>query len=219
LVEICHPATWVRLLVTQHRQAQWNLEQLHTACGTAFDQGDRRIQQIEQNYALLAGALEHVYNATQNDTVVTSEWMQMELRRAAGATQKFTSDVWAAIIQRDQEKTNEDLNRDTRVLHLKDAIQFLQVASQQRLEEQASWNANCEKWAQDQQDATAKLAAQQQTLQAQVSALVSLAANTQKAKPTYLQFAVPPPAPRATGSISSLPGATPLSPLPVAAGG
>jgi len=48
---------------------------------------------------------------------------------------------------------------------------------------------------------------------------VSLAANAQKAKPTYLQSAVPPPAPRATGSISSLPGVTPLSPLPAAAGG
>ena len=150
---------------------------------------------------------------------VALEWMQMELMRAAGAAQKFTSDVWAAIIQRDQEKANEDLNRDTRVLHLKDAIQFLQVASQQRLEEQATWNANCKKWAQDQQDVTAKLAAQQQTLQAQVSALVSSAVNAKKAKPTYLQSTVPPPVPRATGSISSLPGATPLSPLLAATGG
>jgi len=217
-VEIRHPAAWVRLLVTQQRQAQWDLEQLYTACRMAFDRGDRRIQQIEQNYTLLAGALEHVYNAAQNDTVVASEWMQTELIRAAGAAQKFTSDVWAAIIQRDQEKANEDLNHDTRVLHLKDAIQFLQVASQQRLEEQALWNANCEKWAQDQQDATAKLAAQQQTLQAHVSALVRSAANAQKAQPTYLQSAVPPPVPRATGSIISLPGATPLLPLPAATG-
>jgi len=129
-VEIRSPAAWVRLLVTQQRQAQWGLEQLHTACGTAFDRGDRRIQQIEQNYALVAEALEHVYHAAQNDTAIASEWMQTELMRAAGAAQKFTSDVWAAIIKRDQEKANEDLNRDTRVLRLKDAIQFLQVASQ-----------------------------------------------------------------------------------------
>jgi len=218
-VEIRHRAAWVQLLVTQQRQVQWDLEQLHTACGTAFDRGDRQIQQIEQNYALLAGALEHVYNAALNDRAVASEWMQMELMRATGAAQKFTSDVWAAIIQKDQEKTNKDHNHNTRVLRLKDVIQFLQVASQQRLEEQAYWNANCEKWALDQQDATAKLVAQQQTLQAQVSALMSSATNAQKAKPTYLQSAVPPPAPRATGSISSLPGATALSPLPAATGG
>jgi len=185
----------------------------------AFDRGDRWIQQIEQNCALLAGDLEHVYNAAQNDTAVALEWMQTELMPAAGAAQKFTSDVSAAIIQRDQEKANEDLNHNTQVLRLKDAIRFLQVASWQRLEEQALWNANCEKWAQDQQDATAKLAAQQQMLQAQVSALESSAANAQKAKPTYLQSAVPPPAPQATGSISSLPEATPLSPLLAAAGG
>jgi len=43
-------------------------------------------------------------------------------------------------------KNHKDLNRDTQVLRLKDEIQFLQVASQQRLEEQASWNAICEKW-------------------------------------------------------------------------
>jgi len=108
-VEIRHPAAWVRMLVTQQRQAQWDLEQLHTACRTAFDRGDRRIKQIEQNYALLAGAMEHIYNAAQNDTVVASEWIQTELMRAAGAAQKFTSDVWAAIIQRDQGKTTKTL--------------------------------------------------------------------------------------------------------------
>jgi len=145
--------------------------------------------------------------------------MQTELMRNAGAAQKFTHDVWAAIIQRHQEKTNEDLNCDTLVLRLKDAIQFLQVTSQQRLEEQATWNANCKKWAQDQQDATAKLAAQQQILQAQVSALLSLAANARNTKPTFLQSAVPPPVPRATGSISSLPGATRPLPPPAAAAG
>jgi len=63
LVEICHPATWVQLLVTQQRQAQCDLEQLYTACGMTFDRGDRQIQQIEKNYALVVGSLEHVYNA------------------------------------------------------------------------------------------------------------------------------------------------------------
>jgi len=134
-VEIRHPAAWVRLLVTQQRQAQWDVEQLYMACATMFDRGDRWIQQIEQNYTLLAGALEHVYNTAQNETAVTSEWMQTELMRVAGAAQKFTSDIWAPIIQRDQEKANEDLNRNTWVLRLRDAIQFPQVASQQRLEE------------------------------------------------------------------------------------
>jgi len=85
--------------------------------------------------------------------------MQTELMRIANAAQKFTNDVWAAIQLRDQEKTNEDINRDTRLLRGKDAVQFLQVATQQWLEEQAVWDQNCEDRAVRQQAAMVWLAA------------------------------------------------------------
>jgi len=75
--------------------------------------------------------------------------------RTAIAAQKFSDDVWAAIQLRDQEKTNEDINCDTCLLRVKDAVQFLRVASQQWLGEQAAWNQNCDDWAVQQQATTA----------------------------------------------------------------
>ena len=214
-IDLKDPPAWLRLLVSQQRQAQWDLEQLHTVCGSTYDRSDRRIQRIEETYTQITGALEYVYGQAQANARASSDWMQTELMRTANAAQKFTNDVWTAIQLRDQEKTNEDINRYTRILRVKDAVQFLQVASQQRLEEQSAWNQNCEDWAVQQQAATARLAAQQQALETQVSALISTAAKKkQKRNPTYLQSAAPAPTAAAAPSISSLPGAAPRSPTP-----
>jgi len=214
-IDLKDPRAWLRLLVSQQRQAQLDLEQLHTVCGSAYDRSDKRIQRIEETYTQILGALEYVYGQAQANAWASSEWMQTELMRTANAAQKFTNDVGAAIQMRDQEKTNEDINRDTCILWVKDAVQFLQVASQQRLEEQAAWNQNCEDWAVQQQAATAQLAAQQQTMETQVSALISTAAKKkQRRTPTYLQSAAPAPAAAAAPSISSLHGAAPRSPTP-----
>jgi len=214
-IDLKDPRAWLQLLVSQQRQAQLDLEQLHTVCGSAYDRSDKRIQRIKETYTQILGALEYVYGQAQANAWASSEWMQTELMRTANAAQKFTNDVGAAIQMRDQEKTNEDINQDTCILRVKDAVQFLQVASQQRMEEQAAWNQNCEDWAVQQQAVTAQLAAQQQTMETQVRALISTAAKKkQRRTPTYLQLAAPAPAAAAAPSISSLHGAAPRSPTP-----
>lgn len=116
-------------------------------CGSAYDRSDKRIQCIEETYTQITGGIEYVYGQAQANARASSDWMQTELMRTTNAAQKFSDDIWAAIQLRDQEKTNEDINCDTRLLRVKDVVQFLQVASQQRLEEQAAWNQNCEDWA------------------------------------------------------------------------
>jgi len=61
MIDLPNPTAWVRLLVTQHQQAQWDLEQLHGMCGDAYDRADRRIIAIERNYHLLSQTCEYVY--------------------------------------------------------------------------------------------------------------------------------------------------------------
>jgi len=36
-IDLPNPTAWVRLLVTQHQQAQWDLEQLHGMCADAYN--------------------------------------------------------------------------------------------------------------------------------------------------------------------------------------
>ena len=134
--------------------------------------------------------------------------------RTANTAQKFTNEVWIAIQLRDDEKANEDVNHDTHMLRVKNTIQFLQVASQQRLEEiQAAWNQNCEDWAVQQHTAMAQLTAQQQVLKTQISALVTAAAKMKKKRtPTYLQSVVPVSGTTAAVAISILLGAAPRLP-------
>jgi hypothetical protein len=88
--------------------------------------------------------------------------MQTELIRVAGAAEKFTQDVWTAIQAREQDATQFDQHQAVALTRIANAVQFLQVASQQRLKEQANWNANCETWANQQERATTQLAAEQQ---------------------------------------------------------
>jgi len=121
----------VKHLVLQQQQAQRDLEQLYNVCGTDDNRADWGIQCIEQTYSQLVGTLEYVYERVKANVRASSIWMQTELMQVANAAQRFTNNVWAAILQRDQEQANEDVNRDTHILRVKDAIQFLQVASQQ----------------------------------------------------------------------------------------
>jgi len=185
-IDLPNPTAWVRLLVTQHQQAQWDLEQLHGMCGDAYDRADRRIVAIERNYQLLTQALEYVYKTAEANTTVSHEWMQTELIRTASAAQKFTTDVWTAITARDRDQAEKEGHQITRITRLNDAVQFLQVADCKRAEEQQTWNANCEKWAMNQQEETERLAREQQRLRTEVSA-IKRATTT----PTYLQSALP----------------------------
>jgi len=185
-IDLPNPTAWVRLLVTQHQQAQWDLEQLHGMCGDAYDRADRRIVAIERNYHLLTQAPKYVYKTAEANTTVSHEWMQTELMRTACAAQKFTADVWTAITSRDKDQAEKEGHQITRITRLNDAVQFLQVADRKRAEEQQTWNANCEKWAMNQQEETERLAREQQRLRTEVSA-IKRATTT----PTYLQSALP----------------------------
>jgi len=181
-IDLPNPTARVRLLVTQHQQAQWDLEQLHGMCGDAYDRADRRIIAIERNYHLLIQALEYVYKTAEANTTVSHEWMQMELMRTASAAQKFTTDVWTAITSRDKDQAEKQGYQITQITRLNDAVQFLQVADRKRAEEQQTWNTNCEQWARNQQEESERLAKEQQRLRMEVSA-IKWATTT----PTYLQ--------------------------------
>jgi len=161
-IDLPNPTAWVRLLVTQHQQVQWDLEQLHGMYGDAYDRPDRRIVAIEWNYHLLTQALEYVYKMAEANTTVSHEWMQTELMRTASAAQKFTTDVWTAITACDKDQAEKEGHQITRIIRLNDAVQFLQVADRKQAEEQQTWNANCEKWAMNQQEETERLAREQQ---------------------------------------------------------
>ena len=134
-IDLGNLPAWLRLLVLQQQQVQWDLEQLHKVCRGTNNRSDKRIQRIKETYTQIVGALEYVYEQAQADALTSSERMQMELMRMANTAKTFTNKVWTAIQLRDQEKTNEDISHDTCLLSVKDAIQFLQVASQQWLEE------------------------------------------------------------------------------------
>ena len=54
--------------------------------------------------------------------------MQTELMRTAGATQKFTTDVWSTITSYDKDLAEKEAHQATRVTRLNNAIQFLQVS-------------------------------------------------------------------------------------------
>jgi len=157
-IDLPNPTAWVRLLVTQHQQAQWDLEQLHGMCGDVYDWANRQIVTFERNYHLLTQAIEYFYKTAEANTSVSHEWMQTELMRTASAAQKFTTDVWTAITSRDKDQTKREGDHITRIMRLNDAVQFLQVADRKRLEEQQTWNTNCEKWAMNQQEETERLA-------------------------------------------------------------
>jgi len=127
-IDLPNPTTRVRLLVTQHQQAQWDLEQLDGLCGEAYDRAERRIVAIERNYQLLTQAVEYVYKTAEANTTVSHEWVQTELMRTASAAQKFTVDVWTAITARDKDQAEKEGHQVTRMTQLNDAIQFLQIA-------------------------------------------------------------------------------------------
>jgi len=185
-IDLPNPTAWVRLLVTQHQQAQWDLEKLHGMCGDAYDRANRRIIAIERNYHLLSQANEYIYKMAEANATVSHEWMQTALMRTASAAQKFTTDVWTAITSRDKDQGEKEGHQITRIMRLNDAVQFLEVAARKRAEEQQTWNTNCERWARNQQEETERLAKEQQQLRTEVSA-IKQATTT----PTYLQSALP----------------------------
>jgi len=141
---------------------------------------------IERNYQLLTQALQYVYKTAEANTTVSHEWMQTELMRMASTAQKFTADVWTAITTRDKDQAEKEGHQVTRMTRLNDAVQFLQVADRKRVEQQPTWNDNCEYWAGKQQEETERLAQEQRQLRTEVSAIRRVTTT-----PTYLQLALP----------------------------
>ena len=135
---------------------------------------------------MLSQALEYVYKTAEANTTISHEWVQTELMRTASAAQKFTTDVWTAITSRDKDQTKKEGHQITRITRLNDAVQFLQVTDRKRVEEQQTWNTNCERWVRNQQEETERLAKEQQRLRTEVST-IKWATTT----PTYLQLALP----------------------------
>jgi len=101
-LEIVNPATWLRALVKQQKQAEQDLAQLIHLCGNTIDQTDQRIQQIEQAYRDLSDGTRYVYDRLSANEKITGDWIRSELASAATAYQAFAQNVWGAIIERTQ---------------------------------------------------------------------------------------------------------------------
>jgi len=61
-LELENPASWVRALVQQQKQAEQDLQRLITACGNTINRSDRRIQKIEESYQTLADGARYVFD-------------------------------------------------------------------------------------------------------------------------------------------------------------
>jgi len=62
ILEVSRPATWLRALVKQQKQAEQDLAQLVQLCGNTVDHTDQRIRQIEQPYQDLSEGTRYVYD-------------------------------------------------------------------------------------------------------------------------------------------------------------
>ena len=99
-VEVVNPATWVRTLVWQQRQAEADYKQLMELCGNAVNHTDQRIQQIKWAYQELCDGTRYVYDRMSANEEVAEAWIRSELATAANAYQTFARNVWQAIIER-----------------------------------------------------------------------------------------------------------------------
>ena len=74
-LEISNPATWLRALVKQQKQAEADLGQLVRLCGNTVDRTEQRIQQIEQAYKELSDQTRYVYDRLSADEKITGAWI------------------------------------------------------------------------------------------------------------------------------------------------
>jgi len=61
-LEVANPATWLRALAIQQKQAEQDLAQLVHLCGNTIDHANQRIHQIEQAYRDLSDGTRYVYD-------------------------------------------------------------------------------------------------------------------------------------------------------------
>jgi len=150
-LEVANPATWLRALAKQQKQAEQDLAQLVHLCGNTVDHADQRIQQIEQAYRDLSDGTRYVYDRLSANQRITGEWIRSELAGAASAYQAFAHNVWGAIIERTQEADQKQIGQTTQLARLNDSISFLAEANVARSQHLANFQGNVELWAEEHQ--------------------------------------------------------------------
>jgi len=114
-LEVANPATWLRALAKQQKQAEQDLAQLVHLCGNTIDHADQRIQQIEQAYRDLSEGTRYVYDRLSANERITGDWIRSELASAASAYQAFAHNVRGAIIERTQEADQKQVGQATQL--------------------------------------------------------------------------------------------------------
>jgi len=150
-LEVANPATWLRALAKQQKQAEQDLGQLVYLCGNTIDHADQRILQIEQAYRDLSEGTRYVYDRLSANERITGDWIRSELASAASAYQAFAQNVWGAIIKRTQEADQKQVGQATQLTRLNDSISFLAEANVARSQHLANFQGNVELWAEEHQ--------------------------------------------------------------------
>jgi len=191
-LEVTNPATWLRALVKQQKQAERDLAQLVGLCGNTIDHNDQKIRQIEQAYLELSEGTRYVYDRLSANEKITGEWIRSELASAATAYQAFAQNVWGAIIERTQEAADKQAGQAAQLARLNDSISFLAEANVARSQHLANFQGNVEIWANEHQNRVEfleeRLLDARQETRRQADALQQLAAQIQIPK-------TPPPRP------------------------
>jgi len=149
--EVSRPATWLRALVKQQKQAEQDLAQLVQLCGNTVDHTDQRIRQIEQAYRDLSEGTRYVYDRLSANEQITGDWIRSELASTATAYQAFAQNGWGAIIERSREDTDKQAGQATQLARLNDSISFLAEANIARSQHLANFQGNVEVWAEEHQ--------------------------------------------------------------------
>jgi len=150
-LEVARPATWLRALVKQQKQAEQDLAQLVRLCGNTVDHTDQRIRQIKQAYRDLSEGTRYVYDRLSANEQITGDWIRSELASTATAYQAFAQNVWGAIIERTREDTDKQAGQATQLARLNDSISFLAEANVARSQHLANFQGNVELWAEEHQ--------------------------------------------------------------------
>ena len=128
-VEVANPAVWVRTLARQQRQAEEDMQRLIEACGDTVDRTDQRIQRVERVYHDLTEGTRYVYDRMSANEEVAEAWIRSELATAANAYQTFAQNVWAAIIERTHEASQQQIGQATQLTRINDALAFQSEAN------------------------------------------------------------------------------------------
>jgi len=191
-LEISNPATWLRALVKQQKQAEKDLTQLVRLCDNTVDRTDLRIKQIEQAYHDLSEGTRYIYDRLRANETITGDWIRSELASAATAYQAFAQNVWGAIIERTQEARQKQAGQATQLARLKDSISFLAEANIARSQHLANFQGNVELLAEEHQKRVGYL--EQQLLEARQETKHQAAALQQLAAQIRIPEAPLPPA-------------------------